>query len=77
MSMDAVIPKFARLTGANLMAVEHAELVVALHAAVTALDANGLHQEASAARAVLQGMAIRAVSTGLTFSGIHRDTPSQ
>jgi len=61
MSMDAVIPEFVRLTGANLMAVEHAELVVALNAAVTALDANGLHQEASAARAVLHGMAIRAV----------------
>jgi hypothetical protein len=60
MSIDAV-PEIAGLSGANLMAVEHAELVVALYAAVTALDENGLYQEASTARAVLHGMAIRAV----------------
>jgi hypothetical protein len=60
MTSDAVIPEWAGLSGANLMAVEHAELVVALYTAVTALDENGLHQEASAARAVLHGMAIRA-----------------
>jgi cobalamin biosynthesis protein CbiG len=62
MSSDAVISESAGLSGANLMAVEHAELVVALYAAVTALDENGLHQEASAARAVLRRMAIRAVN---------------
>jgi hypothetical protein len=61
MSSDAVIPKLPGLSDANLMAIEHAELVVALYAAVTALDENGLHQEASAARAVLHGMAMRAV----------------
>ena len=61
MSSDAVIPKLAGLSGTNLMAVEHAELVVALYAAMTALDDNGLHLEASAARAVLHGMAKRAV----------------
>ena len=61
MSIDAVILEFAGLSGAHLLAVEHAELVVALHAAVTALDENGLHQQASAARAVLRGMAMRAV----------------
>jgi hypothetical protein len=60
MVIDAV-PKIAGLSGANLIAVEHAELVVALYAAATALDENGLYQEASTARAVLQGMAIRAV----------------
>jgi cobalamin biosynthesis protein CbiG len=60
MVIDAV-PEIAGLSGANLMAVEHAELVVALYAAATALDENGLYQEASTARAVLQGMAIRAV----------------
>jgi cobalamin biosynthesis protein CbiG len=60
MTSDAVIPELAGLSGANLMAVEHAELVVALYTAVTALDESGLHQEASAARAVLHGMAIRA-----------------
>ena len=61
MSSDTVIPEVGGLSGANLMAVEHAELVVALNAAVTALDDNGLHQEAGAARAVLHGMAMRAV----------------
>ena len=61
MSSDAVIPELSDLSGANLMAVEHAELVVALYAAVTALDENGLHQEASAARAVLHGVAMRAI----------------
>lgn len=61
MSSDAVILELPDLSGANLMAVEHAELVVALYAAVTALDENGLHQEASAARAVLQGVTMRAV----------------
>jgi hypothetical protein len=61
MSCDAVVPEFVGLSGANLIAVEHAELVVALYAAVTALDDNGLYQEASAARAVLHGMATRAV----------------
>jgi hypothetical protein len=60
MSSDAVIPGLADLSDANLMAIEHAELVVALYAAVIALDENGLHQEASAARAVLHGMAMRA-----------------
>ena len=52
--------ELAGLSGANWMAVEHAELVVALSAAVTALHENGLHQEAGAARAVLDGMARRA-----------------
>jgi hypothetical protein len=61
MSSDAVILELAGLSGANLMAIEHAELVVALYAAMTALDDHGLHQEASAARAVLHGMATRAV----------------
>ncbi len=61
MSSDAVIPELAGLSGTNMMAVEHAELVVALCAAVTALDDNGLHREASAARAVLHRMALRAV----------------
>jgi hypothetical protein len=60
MSSDAVIPEFTDLSGANLMAIEHAELVVALYAAVIALDENGLRQEANAARAVLHGMAMRA-----------------
>jgi hypothetical protein len=55
------IPELAVLSGTNLMAVEHAELVVALYAAMTALDDNGFHLEASAARAVLHGMAKRAV----------------
>jgi hypothetical protein len=53
------MPEFAGLSGANWMAVEHAELIVALYAAVTALHENGLHQEACAARAVLDGMARR------------------
>jgi hypothetical protein len=61
MSNDAVLPEYAGLSGAHLIAVEHAELVVALYAAVTALDRNGLHREANAARAVLHGMAKRAV----------------
>ena len=61
MSVDAVLPEFAGLSDANWMAVEHAELVVALYTAVTALDENGLHQEASAGRAVLNGMAMRAI----------------
>jgi hypothetical protein len=61
MSSDAVIRGLAGLSGANLLAVEHAELVVALYIAATALDENGLHQEAGAARAVLHGMAIRAI----------------
>jgi hypothetical protein len=60
MSSDVVIRKLADLSGVNLMAVEHAELLVALCAAATALDENGLHQEASVARAVLQGVAMRA-----------------
>jgi hypothetical protein len=59
MSIDVVMPEFAGLSGANWMAVEHAELVVALYTAATALDENGLHQEACAARAVLDGMARR------------------
>jgi hypothetical protein len=59
MSIDAVMPEFAGLSGANWMAVEHAELIVALYAAVTALHENGLHQEACTARAVLDGMARR------------------
>jgi hypothetical protein len=50
MSSDAAIPKLAGLSGANLIAVEHAELVVALYTAVTALDENGLHQELGAVR---------------------------
>jgi hypothetical protein len=61
MCIDAVMPEFAGLSGANWMAVEHAELVVALYAAVTALRENGLHQVACAARAVLDGIARRAV----------------
>jgi hypothetical protein len=61
MCIDAGTPVLFGLSGTHLMAVEHAELVVALCAAVTALDANGLHREASAARAVLHGIAIRAV----------------
>ena len=60
MSIDAVMPEFAGLSGANWMAVEHAELIVAAYSAVTALHENGLHQEACAARAVLDGMARRA-----------------
>jgi hypothetical protein len=60
MSSDTVILESGRLSGANLMAVEHAELVVALYAAAAALDDNGLHQEASAARTVLHEMAMRA-----------------
>ena len=54
-------PEIFKLSGANMMAVEHAELVVALRAAVTALDDNGLFREACAARAVLGRMAVRAV----------------
>jgi hypothetical protein len=50
-----------KLSSANLMAVEHAELVVALYAAATALNDNGLYKEAGAARLVLNGMAWRAV----------------
>jgi hypothetical protein len=61
MSIDEMMPELAGLSGASWMAVEHAELVVALHAAVTALHENGLHQDACAARAVLDGMARRAV----------------
>jgi hypothetical protein len=61
MPSDRVILDLSALSGAHLMAVEHAELVVALCAAVTALDDNGLHHEASAARAVLHGMATRAI----------------
>jgi hypothetical protein len=60
MNSDAVIPELASVSRAHVMAVEHAELVVALHTAVIALDENGLHQEASAGRAVLQGMTMRA-----------------
>jgi hypothetical protein len=63
MTIDAVVPELACLSGANLLAVEHAELVVALYTAVTALDKNGLHQEASAARAVLHGMETRAAAS--------------
>jgi hypothetical protein len=62
MSSDALMPQLTKLSGDNLMAIEHAQLVVALYAAVTALDDNGLYQEASDARAVLHGMAMRAVS---------------
>jgi hypothetical protein len=61
MTIDAVLPELAGLSGAHLIAVEHAELVVALQAAVTALHDNGLYQAASAARAVLHAMAMRAV----------------
>jgi cobalamin biosynthesis protein CbiG len=61
MSIDTVIPILTGLSGAHLIAVEHAELVVALYAAVAALDDNGLHHEASAARAVLHEIAMRAV----------------
>jgi hypothetical protein len=60
-SSDTVIFELAGLSGANLIAVEHAELVVALYAAVAALDDNGLNQEANAGRAVLQRMAMRAI----------------
>jgi len=49
------------MSSANLMAVEHAELVVALCAAATALNDNGLYKEAVAAQLVLNGMALRAV----------------
>jgi hypothetical protein len=58
---NELIPELSGLSGAHLLAVEHAELVVALYAAVTALDDNGLYQAASTARSVLQGMAVRAV----------------
>jgi hypothetical protein len=61
MSSDAAIPELAGLSSAYLFAIEHAELVVALYTAVTVLDENGLHQEAGAARAVLYGIAIRAI----------------
>jgi hypothetical protein len=61
MSSDTVILELGDLSGATLIAVEHAQLVVALYAAVTALDDNGLHQEANAGRAVLRGMAMRAI----------------
>jgi hypothetical protein len=61
MCNDAMTFQLARLSGNNLMAIEHAELVVALSAAVAALDENGLHQEAGAGRAVLYGVAMRAV----------------
>jgi hypothetical protein len=61
MTINAVTPGSAGLSGATLLAVEHAELIVALHTALTALHENGLHREASAARAVLHGMAIRAL----------------
>jgi hypothetical protein len=61
MSSDTVILELGGLSSANLIAVEHAQLVVALYAAVTALDDNGLHQEANAGRAVLHGMAMRAI----------------
>jgi hypothetical protein len=60
MSSDTVILELGGLSSAHLMVVEHAELVVALYAAMTALDDNGLYREASAARAVLHGMAMRA-----------------
>jgi hypothetical protein len=60
-SSDTVIIELAGLSGANLIAVEHAELVVALYAAVTALADNGLNQEAKAGRAVLHRMAMRAI----------------
>jgi cobalamin biosynthesis protein CbiG len=61
MSNDAVIPELTGLSGAHLIAVEHAELVVALYAAMTALNDNGLYQAANAAQAVLHGMEVRAV----------------
>jgi hypothetical protein len=60
-SSDTVIIELAGLSGANLIAVEHAELVVALYAAVTALDDNGLNQDANAGRAFLDRMAMRAI----------------
>jgi hypothetical protein len=55
MSNDAVVPEFTSLSGANWITVEHAELIVALYAEATALHENGLHQEACAARVVLDG----------------------
>jgi hypothetical protein len=61
MSSETVILELGGLSGANLIAVEHAELVVALFAAATALDDNGLHEEARAAQAVLHGMFMRAI----------------
>jgi hypothetical protein len=61
MYIDAAMPEVAGLSGAIWIAVEHAELVFALYAAVKALHENGLHQHACAAQAVLDGMARRAV----------------
>jgi hypothetical protein len=61
MPINAMTPKLDDMSGANWMVVEHAELVVALYAAATALHENGLHREACAAQAVLDGMARRAV----------------
>jgi hypothetical protein len=58
---DAVSRELADLSGAHLIAVEHAELVVALSAAMTALDEHGLYHAASAARAVLHCVHARAV----------------
>jgi hypothetical protein len=52
MSIDPVVPEFPGLSGANWIAVEHAELVVTLYAAVTTLHENGLYRDACAARAV-------------------------
>jgi hypothetical protein len=42
MSINAMMPGFDGLSGASWTAVEHAELVVALSAAVTAVHDNGL-----------------------------------
>ena len=61
MSNNEGVPELTGISSVHLIAVEHAELIVALHAAMTALDDNGLHQAASAARAVLHGMEVRAV----------------
>jgi hypothetical protein len=58
MSSEVTVTK---LSSAHWMALEHAELVVALHAAASALDHCGLFKEAGAARVVLNDMARRAV----------------
>jgi hypothetical protein len=60
-SSDTGIIELAGLSGANLIAVEHADPVVALCAAVTVIDDNGLNQDANAGRAVLHRMAMRAI----------------
>jgi hypothetical protein len=59
--MSSELAMIPMLSSANRMAVEHAELVVALYAAATALDKCGRIKDACEARVVLNGMARRAV----------------